>query len=133
MRIDHVGCVVSDIAAAANILIEVHGYAAESELIEVPSQKIQCQYVCHPEGLRIQLIKPTDPRSPVANALKRGGGLHHICYECQDLIRTIECSKKSGAVLVADPFPGEGVGGRMAAFIMDPHLGLIEYVEGSRE
>ncbi len=128
MKIDHIGLVVKSVSEAASQLSARFGYVVATDMIDVPSQKIRCQYVENAQGVRLQLIEPSRPDSPVSGALKKGGGLHHICYACSDLTRELERCRRAGGLVVTKPFSGEGVGGRLAAFVMDPVLGLIELV-----
>lgn len=129
IKVDHIGIVVKNITEAAEQLVKEYNFEKETDIIFVPSQKIRCIYVQNNEGIKIQLIEPTTEESPVSIALKKGGGLHHICYECSNLVEKISNMRAKGALIVTKPFIGEGVGGRKAAFILDQTMGLVEFVE----
>jgi 4-hydroxyphenylpyruvate dioxygenase-like putative hemolysin len=52
----------------------------------------------------IELIEPSDDHSPVSNFLKKqGGGLHHICFEVEDLEKTVHDLEKRGFKIVVPP------------------------------
>jgi len=129
LDIDHIGVVVKSISDSVAIY-EALGYQIETEVIFVKSQKINCQYFKHKiNHIRIQLIEPTNQESPVYNALLKGGGVNHICYSCDDIDMAIQESKKIGCKVVVEPFRGEGVNNRRAAFLFHPALGITEIVE----
>jgi len=65
----------------------------------------------------IELLQPSDPKSPVAKFLaKRGPGIHHVCYRVPDLDRALARCRAAGYRLV-DETPRHGAGGRRIAFV----------------
>ena len=81
----------------------------------------------------IELIEPEDKESRVSGFLKRGGGLHHLCYEVPALEPEIERSLASGAILVAEAAAAVAFQGRRIAWICTPDRLLIEYLERDRQ
>src|SRR6266571_1659193 len=70
--------------------------------------------------VRIELLEPRDPASPVAKFLaRRGPGIHHICYRVPDLDQALERCRAAGYRLV-DEQPRRGAAGRRIAFL-HPH------------
>jgi len=68
-------------------------------------------------GVDIELLEPSDPRSPVAKFLaKRGPGIHHVCYRVSDLDATLARCRAAGYQPV-DATPRRGAGGRRIAFL----------------
>jgi len=66
--------------------------------------------------VRIELLEPRDPASPVAKFLaRRGPGIHHICYRVPDLDRALERCRAAGYRLI-DEQPRRGAGGRRIGF-----------------
>jgi len=113
--LDHVAIAVKDLDVAVKYYVEVLGFAAP-ELEEVPEQKVKTAIFGHGMG-RIELICPTDPSSSIAKYLeKRGEGLHHICVEVGDLLKTLAELKAKGAQLI-DETPKRGAGGAQIAFV----------------
>jgi methylmalonyl-CoA/ethylmalonyl-CoA epimerase len=133
MIIDHIAIVVRDINAVRDTYINFLGFKPISEITPDPLQKVNVQFLANEKGERLELIEPADPTSPSMNALKKGGGVNHICYRCNDLNTIIEEAKKQKIKMVAPPKPGAGHDGRRVAFFVHPHLGLVEYVEWGKE
>ena len=66
---------------------------------------------------RIELIAPTADDSPIAAFIaKKGGGLHHVCFEVDDIEAEMSLLKEKGAQLLNDT-PVAGVGGSRVAFV----------------
>lgn len=83
----------------------------------------------------IELLEPTDERSPVAKFLdKQGEGIHHISLEVDDLDETLERLKKMDVQLI-DKEPRPGFEGRRIAFIHPHSTGgvLVELCEALPE
>ena len=79
----------------------------------------------------LELVEPTNPGSAVARFLQRQGeGIHHICFEVDDLETTLAELKEQGLRLVDDK-PRRGVGGARVAFVhpSSTHGVLIELHE----
>jgi methylmalonyl-CoA/ethylmalonyl-CoA epimerase len=77
----------------------------------------------------VELVEPAADDSPVAAFLKRGGGLHHVCYEVASLEAEIERSRAARAVLARPPQPAVAFGGRRICWVFSPQRLLIEYLE----
>ena len=77
----------------------------------------------------IELIEPAGPRSPVLKFSQSGGGLHHVCYEVDDLDERISESKKSGCTLTRFPMRAAAFDGRKIAWIQTPSHQLIEFLQ----
>jgi methylmalonyl-CoA/ethylmalonyl-CoA epimerase len=94
---------------------------------EVASQKVRVAFL-PVEGTRIELLEPTAADSPIAAFIdKRGEGLHHLCFEVDDLAATMAELKAKGFRLLSDE-PRPGAHGTMVCF-MHPASGggvLIE-------
>jgi methylmalonyl-CoA/ethylmalonyl-CoA epimerase len=61
--------------------------------------------------------------------LKKGGGLHHLCYEVQDLEKQLELTRSKGGLIARPPMPAEAFGGRRIAWVYTKNKLLIEYLE----
>ena len=86
LALHHVGYLVDDIPLTARSFEVRYGYVAESPIITDPVQTAQVQFLRQPEGSNwIELISPTGNESKLSNSLRKGGGLHHLCYEVTDL------------------------------------------------
>ena len=74
---------------------------------EVPSQKVRVAFF-RINDIRLELLEPTDPTSPVQGFLdKRGEGLHHLAFTVDDLPARIAELKQSGVRMIDEaPRPG---------------------------
>jgi len=134
LELDHVGVVVKSIEESREIYCNLLGFIVDSEVINVTSQKILCQYLIHTcTNIRVQLIEPIGENSPSYGALLKGGGPNHLCFSVDDLDHKLQEAKDAKCLIVTPPFRGEGVDNRRAAFIYSPKLGLTELVEAKRE
>lgn len=87
----HVGIVVRDIHAALLTYQEMIGNSNVSSHFEyVPSQKVVICMVKVPDQTILEFIEPLGEDSPVYEFAKQGGGLHHLCYEVEDIEKAIK-------------------------------------------
>jgi methylmalonyl-CoA/ethylmalonyl-CoA epimerase len=77
----------------------------------------------------IELVEPAGPESPVSRILKRGGGLHHLCYEVENLESHLEFCRSVGMTIMRKPVPAVAFGGRRIAWVLAKRRLLIEYLE----
>jgi len=102
--------------------------------------KIDCSPITEDEGLKVcmlnidnsklELMEPTDNKGAVAKFLeKRGEGIHHICFEVDNIDQTIESLKTQGVELVNNK-PRPGAEGKIIfAHPRSMHGMLVEFVE----
>lgn len=129
LRISHVGIAVKSVEAASRTFDDAFQLPL-SNRERVEEQKVDV--AMHPVGeSRIELLEPTDPLSPIAKFLdKRGEGIHHLCFEVDDLEGALKELKERGVRLI-DEAPRPGAVGRQVAFIhpKSTHGVLIELNE----
>lgn len=104
--LNHVGIAVRSIDQQRTFYEQELG--AQFECIEdVPSQKVRVAFF-KINDLRLELLEPTDPASPVQSFLdKRGEGLHHLAFTVDDINARIAELKQSGLRMIDDvPRPG---------------------------
>ena len=83
-RINHIAVVVADIEAALDFWRGGLGLEV-SHVEDVPDQQSAVAFLPVGEG-ELELVKPTDEGSGIARYLaKRGPGIHHICFEVEDI------------------------------------------------
>ncbi len=80
-----------------------------------------------------ELVEPASELSPVSNFLKKGAGLHHVCYEVDDLESALREAKATGLVIVAPPAPAVAFGGRRIAWVCSRSRLLMELLERDRK
>ena len=133
MTIDHIGIVVGSIDEAQAYYMRHFGYRPVGGRIVDPLQDVELQFLQDGAGVRIELIRPMTADSPVARALKQGGGLNHICYRVKDLDASVSALVASDAKLVREARPAVAFDGRRVAFLYTRQRELVEFVELERE
>lgn len=128
-RIDHVAIVVEDIDHALAFWRDALGLEV-THVEDVPEQDSIVAFM--PTGVsELELVKPTSDSSGVARYLrKRGPGIHHICFEVDDIEACIKKLNHHDVHLI-NTEPVIGTGGKRIAFIHpeSTHGVLIELYE----
>ena len=85
-RLNHVAIVTPDLEAAASVYRDTLG-AKVSEATDMPEHGVTTVFVELP-NTKIELLVPLGENSPIAKFLEKNpsGGMHHICYEVDDII-----------------------------------------------
>ena len=115
-KINHIGIAVPDIEAAAKFYTESLGLKLGG-VEEVADQRVKVAFL--PIGeVRLELVQPTSPDSPVAKFLEKNGGpgVHHIAYHVEDVAAEVERLKAAGVKLV-DEVPRKGAHNTKIAFV----------------
>ena len=132
MKIDHLGIAVASISEALAFYRDMLGLElAGKETVE--DQGVRVALLPIGES-RIELLEPVSGETPVGRFLaKRGEGLHHICYEVDDLQSKLEELRLRGARLL-EGYPRRGAEGKLVAFLhpASAHGVLVELVETAR-
>ena len=124
-HIDHVAIAVADAAQASSGLGELFGLGA-SALERVADQKTDVIFL-HPQGeTDIELICPSGNPSLQRFLDRRGPGLHHVCFEVEDLAATL-AALKAGNVELIDQAPRKGARGHWVAFLHPRATGGVLY------
>jgi len=127
--INHIGIAVRSIDQQRPLYEETLG--AEFEGIEeVPDRKVRVAFF-RVQGVRLELLEPTDPTSSVATFLdKRGEGLHHLAFTVADIRERIAELKTAGLRLI-DEVPRRGAHQMQIAFLhpKSTHGVLMELCE----
>ncbi len=114
-KVNHIAVVVSDLEASMRFWVDALGLElAHTE--HVASQAVDVAFL--PVGdSKIELLQPTDEVSGVARYLeKRGPGMHHLCFEVDDIVATLARLKAADVELINEE-PVIGSDGRKFAFI----------------
>jgi len=130
-RINHIAIVVEELDDALHFWRDALGLKVTS-VEEVPDQDSIVAFL--PVGnMEIELVKPTSAESGVARYLnKRGPGIHHICFEVDDIEASLDSLKESGVRLINSE-PVIGANGKRLAFVHpeSAHGVLVELYEQS--
>jgi methylmalonyl-CoA/ethylmalonyl-CoA epimerase len=134
-RLHHIGFVVPRIADAAPRFIASLQMTWDGEVFHDPAQTVRVTFLRHAsaEEPLIELVEPASPQSRVNSFLKRGGGLHHLCYETDSLSGQLQAVLAAGAVMVLEPTPAVAFSSRKIAWIYTREKLLVEYLERKAE
>jgi methylmalonyl-CoA/ethylmalonyl-CoA epimerase len=115
MKIDHLGIATKSIAESLKFWQDSLGLEnVHTEVVE--DQKVRVAMLPIGES-RIELIEPISVDSPIAKFLeKRGGGIHHIAVEVENIEESLAKLKENGAKLI-DETPRIGAEGCLIAFV----------------
>ena len=114
-RIDHIAIVVDDMEGALAFWRDTLGLDL-THLEDVPQQESSVAFLPTGES-EVELVKPTTDTSGLARYLaKRGPGIHHMCFEVDDIAATLAGLKERGVRLI-DETPRSGSGGKQFAFV----------------
>jgi methylmalonyl-CoA epimerase len=129
MTLDHIGIAVKSIEKRLAIWKNALGLTFV-KIEEIQDQKVKVARL-DVGGTEIELLEPTDNDSPISNFIeKRGEGIHHLCFQVDDIERALTEIKGQGIKLI-DEIPRTGAGGNKIAFIHPKDMGgvLIELTQ----
>jgi methylmalonyl-CoA/ethylmalonyl-CoA epimerase len=127
-KVNHVAIAVSDIEGALHFWRDGLGLAVE-QVEDVPSQKAVVAFIPVGDG-EIELVQPTAEDTGVAKFLaERGGGMHHLCFEVDDIDAMLADLKAKGVRLINES--ALVLPGRKMAFVHPKSSGgvLVELYE----
>ena len=116
-RLNHVAIVVPDLVAATAIYRDTLG-ATVSAPADMPEHGVTTVFV-ELANSKIELLHPLGDESPVAPYLARNpaGGMHHICYEVEDILAARDRLAGQGARVLGDGEPRIGAHGKPVLFL----------------
>jgi methylmalonyl-CoA/ethylmalonyl-CoA epimerase len=116
-RLNHVAIAVRDIAAAAAVYRDTLG-ATVSAAVPQEEHGVTTVFVTLP-NTKIELLEPLGAASPIAKFLERNpdGGIHHVCYEVDDIISARDRLKAEGARVLGNGEPRIGAHGKPVLFL----------------
>lgn len=129
MKINHLGIATKGIDNALKFWSDALGLEnVHTEVVE--EQKVRVAMLPIGES-RVELLEPTSDDSPISNFLeKRGGGIHHIAVEVDDIEASLAQLRSLGMRLI-DESPRVGAEGCLVAFVHPAASGgvLLELVQ----
>ncbi len=116
-NLNHVAVVVPDLAAASTLYRDTLG-AKVSAPVDMPEHGVTTVFVALP-NTKIELLHPLGEDSPIGRFLERnpGGGIHHLCYEVDDIIAAREHNITQAARVLGDGEPRTGAHGKPVLFL----------------
>jgi methylmalonyl-CoA/ethylmalonyl-CoA epimerase len=116
-RLNHVAIAVPDLAAASAVYRDTLG-AKVTDPVDMPDHGVTTVFVELP-NTKIELLHPLGDSSPIAKFLERNksGGIHHVCYEVDDILAARDQLKGDGATILGDGEPRIGAHGKPVLFL----------------
>jgi methylmalonyl-CoA/ethylmalonyl-CoA epimerase len=127
----HVGFVVGSIQETVESFMKSLEADWDGVIVHDPEQKVRvaCLQSANPADPLFELIEPVAENSPVTAPVKRGGGLHHLCYIVDSIDEHLARSEEQCAIIVRRPTPAGVLGRRRIAWVYTRDQLLIEYLE----
>ena len=130
MKLHHIGVVVNQIQDSVGELKNYLTFQSTSLPTPVGSQKVNVCFLKIGEPF-LELIEPASPDSPISDFAKKGGGIHHLCFEVNDIHKELDLLSSKGAAILVTPV--KGFDERLIAFVnlnmKNTRCGLIELLE----
>ena len=116
-KLNHIAIAVPDLAAASAVYRDTLG-ARVSEALDLPAHGVTTVFV-ELDNTKIELLHPLGRNSPIAAFLERNpaGGVHHICYEVDDIHAARDRLTASGARVLGDGEPTLGAHNKPVLFL----------------
>jgi methylmalonyl-CoA/ethylmalonyl-CoA epimerase len=114
-RLNHVAIAVPNALKAAEIY---RACGAEvSEAVPLPEHGVTIVFVILP-NTKIEFIEPLGEASPIGKFIEKNadGGIHHVCYEVDDILGARDQLKAAGARVLGDGVPRTGAHGKPVLF-----------------
>src|SRR5436309_11980740 len=116
-RLNHVAIAVGDIAKASQLYRDTLG-ADVSAVVAQPDHGVNTVFVELP-NTKIELLEPLGENSPIAKFLEKNpaGGIHHVCYEVDDIYAARDRMREAGATITGTGEPKIGAHGKPVIFL----------------
>jgi len=116
-RLNHVAIAVQDLAAATRVYSETLGADVTAPLPQ-PEHGVTAVFINLP-NTKIELLEPLGEGSPIAGFLDKNpnGGIHHVCYEVDDIMAARDQLVSSGARVLDSGEPKIGAHGKPVLFL----------------
>lgn len=116
-KLNHVAIVVPDLEQAVAVYRDTLG-ARVSAAMDLPEHGVTTVFVELP-NTKIELLLPLGASSPIAKFLEKNpaGGMHHVCYEVDDIIAARDRLVAAGARILGDGEPKNGAHNKPVLFL----------------
>ncbi len=116
-RLNHVAIAVKDLEKASSVYRNALGAKVGEPTVQ-PEHGVTVVFIELP-NTKIELLEPLGEASPIAKFLEKSpdGGIHHVCYEVDDIIAARDQLKAQGARVLGDGNPKIGAHGKPVLFL----------------
>jgi len=134
LKLHHIGFVVPSIQECAESFAMSLGAKWDGNIVFDPLQRVRVTFFQghNPTDPLMELVEPGGPESPVSRFVERGGGLHHVCYEVNNLDSQLRFCQSVGTIIIRPPVPAVAFGGRRIAWGITKKRLLMEFLESKR-
>jgi len=116
MQLDHVCIAVRSIDTAIAKLVPLLGYKRKTRRVTNSRQMVNVVFLSKPGSLDLKLIEPASEDSPLWSSLRKGEGLHHLCFKTDNVPLTLEKLSGRGLRILSHPAQGEAFDDHLIAF-----------------
>lgn len=116
-RLNHVAIAVKDIEKASAVYRDALG-AKVGPVTEEPEHGVSVVFIELP-NTKVELLQPLGENSPIAKFLEKApdGGIHHVCYEVEDIVAARDQLTSQGARVLGNGEPKIGAHGKPVLFL----------------
>ncbi len=116
-RLNHIAIAVPNLSEAISLYREALGVRV-SEPRDEPDHGVTVAFVELP-NTKVELMAPLGTDSPIRGFLDRNpsGGMHHVCYEVEDMVRARDRLREAGARVLGNGEPRIGAHGKPVLFL----------------
>jgi methylmalonyl-CoA/ethylmalonyl-CoA epimerase len=132
MQLHHIGIVVDSIDRHSVRYRDYLGLTPLAPPVIDPVQGVRIQFWGDGGTTAVELIEPASASSTVTGFLKKGGGLHHLCYQVDDIESALAHAESLGALCTCSPVRAPALDNRRVCFVVYRDLGLVEFVERNK-
>jgi len=130
IKVNHIGFLTQDMEVSIEYFMKLGGILLNRVLDETWDVELALVKINH---FVIELVKPTSNSSPVFKLSRRGPSFYHVCFEVDDIKRSIDLFTMMGFIIVDHPKPAKLFQNRLVAFLYSKGTGLIELLEEERK
>lgn len=129
MIIDHISFAVRNLEEGISYWCQSFGYNQMTGIVVNSLQQVKVVFLSKEDSITVKLIEPTEGNESLRNYVNRGGGFHHICFRCDDIIAGMSELKSKGLLTLVPPQPGEAFNNHPIAFLLGKYGMNIELID----
>jgi methylmalonyl-CoA/ethylmalonyl-CoA epimerase len=133
MVIDHIGIVVQRIEDGIRQGTSLFGYSQMTEPVTNGRQKVRVVFLGKKDSVTIKLVEPADQTSPIHAFAQKDGGLHHLCFRCDNIDAAVKELRGLGLHVLSEPEPGEAFDNEKIAFVYAKQGLNIELIDTEKK
>jgi len=129
MIIDHISFAVRNLEEGISYWCKSFGYTQMTGIVVNSLQQVKVVFLSKEDSITVKLIEPAEGNESLRNYVNRGGGFHHICFRCDDIIAGMSELKSKGLLTLVPPQPGEAFNNHPIAFLFGKYGMNIELID----